>query len=1288
MKNFYLFFIFSLFLNSLKIDAQNDINFEKLTIENNDIQSVVYSICYDKNGNVWFATEEGLVRFNSKESFVYNTNSGLPESIGNRIFSVFKDTSDKIWIGSEKGVAFYDANKNIFVEVLVKYSKFSKTNRIIEDSNKTIWIANNDGLWSIQSNAKEKVAKQFLKGYLINSVCSISDEIYILTNQGIYKFPSKSLTINASTIQLVSSQINSGLVIKYLNGKILIGTKEGNLYLYDRVLKQFKELFFSSKQEGLTIRDIEFKNNEYYIAIDGEGVMVLDEEFNLKKHYYNDEDNPSSISSNGVYDIYFANDAIIWFATYGGGVNFISESKQIFKVFKHQINNANSLAYNTCRTILEVDDSIWFGTKKGISIYNTITKKWSHLKNFPNLNKNTEEVILSLVKDKNYVWAGSYYRGLYRISIQNKTIESFNNLPHSSKLNLDKIFRVFIDKQENIWVGGIDGNLSVINKAYDVFEFPIRDIRDINQKFDGKIIATGKEGVFIIDYDSRKYEKLKLLTDKNKNIPFNTINAFISNQNELLLGTNGAGLILYDWKSKKSKKISECLPSNIIQGIIKYKNQYWISSTKGLSRLTFNKNEYSYKNFTKTDGLSSTEFNYGAYARLSNNELAFGGIDGVTIFNPNKIQPRNILPTIYFEEFYIDNELVNDQSILPSKINELNQLSLKYNQNSFGFKFVGILQGYASKVKYLYKLEGFDENWSEPNIKNQVNYTNLSSGTYIFKVKASDEIGNFGKEHHMIIHIKSPWYDSFWAYVFYFLLLIGSVFALINLIKIFEVKKNKEEQISFFNNITHEIKTPLAILLSSLENKNNDENTRVKSSIARINSLINQMLNFQKFSSDDTSSIQISKININKFVAGLVNDFKPLLEQKRLTVEVNMNYSKELFYYDEEYLNKILFNLLSNAIKYSFENSKIIIEFLNFDEDKLLIKVIDFGIGIPKEAKKNILKKFFRAKNVMNNQFSGTGLGLMIVKNIVEKSKGKISFKSTDNKGTIFKVTLPSFEEFYSENSILNRDISEITINKEIEKFSDKKVLIIEDNDDLRDYLVTTLENYFLVYEAKNGKEGLEVASNVFPDLIYTDYMMPEMDGIEMCIKLKDDINLNHIPIFMITALHNTIHKKQSTEIGVIEYIEKPINISYLLAKTISVFSLQENIREHYKHQTDVETAGKNKNLKENEFLLKLESIILDKIEDENFSLQDICSVVGMSRTSLYMKLKNLIDLSPQDFIIHTKLKYAKKLLIEGNSNIKGVAYASGFSNPKYFSTSFKKFFGTSPSEFVKSLKK
>lgn len=1263
--------------------AQNII-FERLSPEKGEIQSVVYSVCYDKYGNAWFATEEGLARYNSKDVYLYNTNKGVPESLGNRIYSVYNDRLNHLWIGSEKGIALYNPKKDIFEEISSGNVKIFQTNQMIEDLHNQLWLVANNGIWRGKTNSEKIEFAHFLHGLRVYSICYDGDTIFLATNQGIFSVNALS-NISLKQLKLVNP-IKNASVLKFINNQLLIGTKSGEFIVYSPFLNQFKSVNFSPNQTGLTIRDIEFKNQNYYVAIDGEGLFLLDNQFHLLKQFSNNVDQPNSISSNGLYDIYFGRDGVDWYATYAGGVNYSIPSKQQFKILKHEINSANSLSNNITRTILEVGNTIWFGTKRGISIYDTSTKNWQHLTNFPNSVNKSEVEILSLARDKNFVWAGSYYHGLFKIAIDSKNIENYND----KRLDLDKIFKVFTDSFGNIWIGGIDSKLSVIKQG-NVYKFPIINTKDIAQDTSGNIFTAGNDGVYQINPQNFQFKKIKNLDSSKKGISYNNINVIITEGNKIILGTNGAGILFYDKTTQKVDKFDtkNGLPSDIVQGIINYgSGNYWVSTTKGLCQINLRDQRNPLKIYTKSDGLSSTEYNYGAYTKLFNGDLLFGGIDGVTWFNPYQIKSRKVFPTIFFEEFYIDNEPVSSVDILTNRLNETDKISLKYKQNSIAIKFVGILQGFSNKVRYTYKLDGFDKDWAKPGTRTTVNYTNLNPGEYTFRVKATDEIGNFGKEKSIIIKISRPWYASILAMIIYAILLGFAINALINFVKILEVKKNKEEQVQFFNNITHEIKTPLAILLSTLENTESEKNSRIKSSIERINSLINQMLNFQRFSTVDNEQIQVSKIHLNKFIKNLINDFKPLLDNKKLQVHFENNYREDYFYFDEDFLNKILFNLLSNAIKYSFEDNKILF-ILDEDEDNALsIKIKDYGIGIPKEAQKSILNKFFRAKNAMNNQFSGTGLGLMIVNNIVEISKGKISFESTENQGTTFRVVLPSYENQFDETSVAEIATTEVDIPKDMDKFSDKKILLVEDNDDLREHLFKNLENYFLVYKAKNGKEGLEMAQNIYPDLIITDYMMPEMDGNQMTEKILENINLNHIPIFMLTALQNTKHKTESTNLGITEYIEKPVSISFLVSKIVNTFSWQQKLKERYQLLEDAGIAEKNKNQKENEFLEKLEKIILEKIQDENFSLHDLCNTVGMSRTSLYMKLKNLIDLSPQDFIIHTKLKQAKKLLVEGELNIKEVAYASGFSNPKYFSTSFKKIFGVSPSDFVKGLNK
>lgn len=1274
------------------MEAQSNFVFEKLNSENGVVQSIVYAVDQDKYGNIWLATEDGIVRYNSRYSNLYNNYYGLPDGVNNRIFKVFVDSKQRVWIGTENGLCVYNSKEDKFRLVSQKKQTSSfLVKNIIEDPKGNIWITSDNGLWKCSWDNVHYVLNQVMNPAFLN-ICSINS--FVLYGNKTSLFLLNTFDNSSSPVPNFPLDISSISTINKIGATVFIGTDKGKLLRSDLNFSSFTSIFSDSRFDNFAIKDIVLYNKQYYVAFDGAGIVVLDRNFHFVKQYLHNEDIVETISSNGVYDLFVDKQNILWVATYGGGINYINSFKNNFTVIKHQIKNPNSLSNSFCRSFLDVgNNTIWFGTLNGINIWNRNTNTWKYIKSLN--NSSTGDIILTLALDGDYIWAGSYNKGLYRINKNDWSITHYGmNEVSERKIPIDKVFKVFKDRQNNIWVGGVVGDLTEIKENGEIKVYAISQIRDIFQSKNGDIISMGKHGVFRIS-PAGNLSEIKSLRPKKGVLEYVNINCAIENtEGNFIFGTNGAGIIIYNPKTDKIKVINSDtnLPSDVVQGILEYKtNEYWVSTTKGLAKINISKTKTIIASYDKTDGLSSSEFNYNAYSKLNSGELIFGGLDGVTLFNPDKILAQRYLPKIVFEELSIFDEVIKPgDKILESHINETETLKLKYSQNSIALKFVGILHGFSPKVKYSYILEGFDKDWSKPSGKNRVNYTNLSYGDYIFRVKASNKEGESGKERIIKIEIARPWWASFLAYFIYILIFAGLIYAIVYITTLMESKKSKEEQINTLNNITHEIKTPLSILISSLENdKGLNNKSEIQSTINRLNSLINQMLNFHLVTTKSDVPRDISKIKMEEYFSNLKNHFNPLLNEKNINIILNNNYGKEIFYYDKEDFNKIIFNLISNAIKYSKRDGEIIVNFYKSKKDFLVIEIIDDGIGIPKDEQKYILTNYYRAKNVANSKYSGTGLGLMIVKNLVERNKGKISFESKEDIGTTFRLELPNQENLFLQTAFTLDEATNISFDvSELEQFNNYKILIVEDNDTIRKNMVRILENYFLIYEATNGKEGLDMAFQIFPNLILTDYMMPVMDGIEMCNALKDDINLNHIPVFMMTVLPSTSYEQKSIENGITEYFEKPINVNILLAKINNLFIWQEKLKQKYLHQGDVKNAEKFKTQKDADFIEKLETIVLDKIRDENFNLQDICNRMGMSRTSLYMKLKSLIDLSPQDFIIHTKLKFAKKLLIEGDINIKEVAYTSGFGNPKYFSTSFKKQFGITPSEFISSLGK
>jgi len=1274
--------------------AQTKTVFYKLTARGAAPQSITYAVKQDSLGVLWIASDEGVLRYDSKNIQIYNSYQGLPPMVGNRARQIFIDSKQQVWLGMEKAICLYNKKSDSF-ELIGDQNSINPAYimSINEDDEHSIWLGASNGLWQVKSN---NTLLPFFAKHKVQAVLPYNNSILLGTPSGLFAFHKSTKDISA--IHFDKPQNIRSLV--KIQHKIFAGANNGQVFQLDTINFQPHIVNLKAKIHKPVFDIVQFKN-QIFIATDGEGLYRFDTHYNLIAHYTENPNNLHSISSNGIYDLELGKENILWIATYGGGINYLKLDALPFINIQHQINTPNSIISNFTRAIsVDKYGRIWFGTKNGISIWNPKNNKWEHI----HLNKspNTSQIIvLSLEADNDYMWVGTYGQGLFKIKIDNpEKISQGNQL--FPGLQLSKIYTLLKDSKGNLWLGGIEGDLSVIRKKALVETYPITDVKTIIEAKDGQIIVGTRDGIYIINDELKQFNKIQGLFSKDflANAKINTI--YQDTTGQLIVGTNGAGLIFYhpDTKIKSVLNVSKGLPSDVIQGVLAINDHdIWISTTRGIAHINTKSKDTIINTYDKNDGLAFTEYNFGSYAKINDSLFAFGGTEGVSLFNPNKIKVQLSKPNLIFDAFKLSNKLVKPgQKPLKLHINETKEINLQHNENTFEISFTGIQHNNPEHIKYSWKLEGFDQAWTPPGYYDFATYTNLNPGTYIFKVRAFDNYGTPGPIRQIKINIKSPWWATGWAYLIYALLVMGIIMAVIHFTSVIINKKHADEQISFFNNITHEIKTPLAVLISTLDNitekTESDEQTnkRIKTTVNRIKSLFEQMLNFHRVTSDKYFSDEVQKIDLDLLLNRIIHNFRPLIKKRRLNIEVNNKWGDKPFYFNLEIVEKILQNLLSNAIKYSFDDGKIQINTGKTKQGELRIQVIDEGMGIPKDQQKYILNRYYRARNVINSQRPGTGLGLIMVKKLIDKTGGNIKFVSKENKGSKFTVTLKNLFKKYQPVK-KEKEVNEQHVRQEIEDqtdtsaFREAKILIVEDNDSLRESLAKTISHYFQVFEAKNGKEGLAVARQIYPDIILTDLIMPEMDGMQMAKIIKEDISLNHIPIFMLSVLTQPEHKMKSAETGITSYFEKPVDIKYLLAKILNTLKSHKKLRDKYIHESDLDIANSYRNKNDREFLKKLEKIILDNLENDNFSVHDLANEMGMSRTSLYMKLKNLVDLSPQDFIIHTKLRLAKKLLIQGTMSIKEVAYSSGFSNPKYFSTVFKKFYKMSPRAFLESLK-
>ena len=1257
----YSLYILCIILASFETSAQVDILFEKISLDDHADISIISSIAQDEYGYIWAATEEGILKYDSHKAYVFNEYNGLPVSFSNKVQNIYVDKNNQIWASSDNKLAKLNSEINEFVEVKIP-DEISLIYDIVIRGD-AIWLGSFNGLWRL-SLTDESIIEQQLKDISVNYLLETPQKLFVGSKKGFYQY-----TYDGE-LKLINENIIASSVLQTNEG-LLVGNFYGDLLKLDR----FGAIVQKILDAESPIYDIYYseKENKYFVGSDGAGLYVLDNDYKILSQELHDVNDNKSLSSNGIYDLHADSDGQIWIATYGGGINKFNSKGNPFSAVYHIANDDQSITNSFTRAILETEEgNIWYGTKEGLSIYYPSQGIWKHKKTLSQ-SKNTD-IVMALEEDDNFVWVGTYGNGAYKVNKSTLNAIEYNSKQKGkTKIGIDRVYSICKVNTGAIYLGGIGGPLHVIDDQ-KINSIPILQIRDIDQGPNGEIVVVGRSGVNFIQ--GSKVELLESIFHENTEFDYSTINCITFENDHLLwIGTNGDGLIRYDIDTKEHKVInmSNGLPSDIIQGIILVNQKLWASTTRGLINFDVKDENPRIEIFDRGDGIRNASFNYGSYERFDDGRLAFGSTEGVILLDLDKLGVTAKAPDVKLEKITVLNTNSDEDNFSKYlKAESKDEINLNYQQNFVKIDFSGIDHVFPDKVKYIWQMNGVNESWSPPTKESNVSFAGLSPGHYTFNVKALNRNGEEGSTSSIDVIISPPWWASNLAYFIYFLLTIGLIIGGILIAKALLTKRNAEEQISFYNNITHELKTPLSILLTKLENASEDVGKigEVKTTVNRMNNLFDQLLNFNKVSSDYYRDQKVSKITFANHVKLIIDTFQQEIDKKNLSFNFENNWSNEYFYYKRDVLDKISFNLISNAIKYSNTGGAIILKADDIN-GKLRMTVKDNGIGIPKDQQADILKRYYRARNAINSQSPGTGLGLMIVKNLVEYDEGEISFTSQEGLGSAFTVVLPSLESKYDglENiSDVNHQDSE-----EIVSSSNKaKILIVEDNDELRIDMVEKLSEHFSIAAARNGTEGLEKAKAKVPDLIITDLIMPEMDGNQLCLELQKDEDTNHIPVFMMTVLNSSTQKVKSIKSGITTYMTKPIDFPFLIAKINSVLEYKQKLRDKYLHETEVETAHKFKDDRDNEFIQKMEHFIINKIKEENISVQDLCKHMGMSRTALYMKLKDMIDMSLQNFIITTRMNHARKLLLKGGVSVKEVAFQVGFNNPKYFSTSFK----------------
>lgn len=1223
----------------------------------------------DSLGYMWVGTDQGINRYSGIEFKNYELNDS-DKFKGKEIASIL-NVQGALYVLSINGSLYkyhydYDYFEKLYSN---KHNRFlSLTN--LNDSHLLIGLSAGFIVYDLKTDEATEIQ---LKNFINNrKVKFYNNKVYSATSKGLSVFSYKQ---KIKKLSLEKTYISNQDIIDFAfdsDARIWVGTEVGGLFIINK--DAIKNIPISQiLNKTYAIRQIDFdKNNNALVAIDRLGLFVLNKEFKILKTFSHDTDNQNSITQNSIYEIYVDDSNAYWLGVREGGINIVYDKENVFTNIQHIQNEKNSIHNNNIRSIYEsASGAIWFGTENGISKYDR-NKSWTNYNKDPKL---FNTAVLTVNEYQNNLLLGTYGEGVLTFH-QNKG--KVSNFDLESKRSSKFIFRIKT-YDDNLWIGGSDAPLTHYKNNTFVTTYAVGLTRSLIQGFDNINYVGSNLGFFKLNTRNASVRKIEESVFNSFNHIYDLNLDYINNC--IWIGSKN-GLYKYNLSTEKLDNLGDSTNKRIgtVFSIKKDNMQnLYFTSISGLWK--YNIKEGSFRKYGVQDGMLIDEFGIGASAKFKDGRLAFGGAKGAVIFNPIHLVKDKKISDIFISNFQINGK-EPDSLTLSKNINYTKKLVLNYDQNTISFNYETIKFHGSKRNEFQSKLKGYEKEYQVNYGNEKIYYSNLKPGSYQLHVKGYNSEGVKGENDYKLeIVIKKPFWETLWAFGLYILLFLLIVYLIFRIFRANTQKRFDENRIKFFVEVAHDIRTPVSLIQLLVKQLTNQQNTEksielIQRNSQNLNEYVTQLLDFQKIDRKQLK-LSVSKVDLKDCLAKIINDFTPILQEKSLDVSLEVKHIPVWF--DKAKMNRIFYNLISNAIKYSNDGGEIKVK-AYLDDTKLKIEFIDNGVGIPEKQQELIFKRFTRGTNVSNKGIPGTGIGLLLSKKIVELHGGKILLESIENIGSKFTIVLPSGTEHYGDEHIIEDSAKEeFKTNFDDLITKNKLILLVEDNEELRGAVKNELEKNYTVIEASNGKEGMLLALSKNPDLIITDVMMPEMDGKELCKLLKTNFKTSHIPIVMLTALADIDDKIQGLETGADAYVEKPFNVSILKATINNLIKSRENV-----NRLLDDKKVKKQLTPDESFLSDVINVIKENLTEKDFSIDTLCKIMGLSRSNMFRKLRGLIQMSPSDLIIKIKLGHAEELMKKKTlSRISDIAYESGFHDPKYFSTLFKKHYRKTPKEFI-----
>lgn len=1310
--------------------------------------SMINNIYQDQKGYIWVTTEDGLNKFDGAKFTNYRSHRKDSTSLlGNHVYKVFQDSKGNLYILSTKGLQVYDYRSDTFKTIKKSGSSYNNKS-ITELRNGNILIGTSGyGIKTLSTDSKGNFQiKDWnlpLTGYTINEIKEDKNgNIWICTEyHGVIRIDKNGKRYDYSLGTYNGKQfINCCAEDSY--GNVYIGTTGRGAFVYRKADDTFQQIFKSE----FPIKDLKQKGNFMLIGIDGEGIIS----YNILGKNITDTDSyidNVNLKRSKVHSLLIDNSTNLWVGIYQKGVAFIPLQANMFEYIGSYSSLRNYIGNNCITALCDYDNGkLVVGTDNdGIYQLNSQYNFIRHLT--PESNPNIPSTVMCLFKDSHKnVWIGSYLSGL---SFMDTKGDKFTKVTLKDK-NGNEIKRVYClaeDEHKRLWIGTMGTGLyftdlqAPIQKDINVYN--TKDLQDINQWIDALYYAQNGR-LYIGTYDGIKCidtQNLKVVGQEKTLLGLVVYSIVEDHEHRIWAGTSdGVTVMDKDLNILKQFTIQNGLPNNSVSSIVVDKNNdIWVSTNQGLAK--YDPQKKSFIPFYASDGLYNNEFSRNAFCQYPDGKILFGGTNGIIFFNPDNIKIQKFQGKIRITGFYLHDKPVNELTksgnypVIDNDIFNAKEINLAHYDNSFYIEFA--TDNFMAPQSFMYSMNNGTWN-SLPKGTSRVSFSNLPAGKYEFKIKAINGTAE-SEVKTILINIHPAWYNSGIAWIIY-IIVAGSITAVFRhqakekykvrqeMLKHKHLEEINEAKLQFFINISHEIRTPMSLIISPLQKlistDSNPERQKsyslIERNAQRILNLINQLMDIRKI---DKNQMKLSFTEVD--LIGFIHNIKDTFDYQAASKHAQLNLITQLdnlkVWIDPNNFDKVIFNLLSNALKHIQNEGEINIYINTVDNDKeeaplshcAEIIIEDNGTGIKESEMPRIFERFYQISDDRSRS-KGTGIGLHLSMSLVKMHHGTITVKNNDNQpGCSFTIHIPlgcahlSPEDIAPEPTentapslqddnmlqhipiALNEPENEEETGKKVPR-KKHSVLIVDDEDDIRNYLVTELGNYFRILSCSNGKEAIEIIMSHMPDLVLSDIMMPEINGITLLKKLKQNIKTNHIPVILLTAKNSEKDYIEGLSLGADAYIAKPFNLEILVTTIENLIRNREVLRNNFsgKQEQDGQIEVIQPQSADEKLMKKVMKAINKNLNNPDLNAEMIAAEVGISRVHLYRKLKEITNQSTRDFIRNIRLKQAEILLkSEKNYSISEISQLVGFNNTTYFSNAFKELYGVSPSKYMEHCK-